>query len=127
MRRGRPSKYTPALADAICARLAAGETLSAICRDPGIPHRMTVLRWLEQHPDFRGKYARARIALHDRWADEIIEIAESGSGDVRRDQLRIDARKWLLSKLEPTKYGEWARHEITGSGGEPLKIEIVQF
>ena len=34
---GTPSVYTPELAEEICARLSAGESLKSICRDPGMP------------------------------------------------------------------------------------------
>ncbi len=45
-KKGRPSRYTPELAAKICRRLAKGETLRAICRDPAMPDKATVLRWL---------------------------------------------------------------------------------
>ena len=37
--------YTPALADTICKRIAEGESLRAICRDPGMPSEGTVRGW----------------------------------------------------------------------------------
>ncbi len=45
-KKGRPSRYTPELAANFCRRLAEGETLRAICRDPAMPDKATVLRWL---------------------------------------------------------------------------------
>ncbi len=41
-KKGRPSLYTDALAAKICARLAEGETLRAICRDGAMPAISTV-------------------------------------------------------------------------------------
>ena len=60
-------------------------------------------------------------AQADYLAEEILEIADDGKNDwverqdgsaavnneaVQRSRLRVDARKWLMSKLMPKKYGE---------------------
>lgn len=37
---------------------------------------------------------------------------------VQRSRLRVDSRKWLLSKLHPSQYGE--RTAITGANGRDL-------
>ena len=59
-RPGRPSKFTPELTEAICHRIAEGEPLTKICKDDGMPHYITVLRWRHEHEEFRNDYARAR-------------------------------------------------------------------
>src|SRR5262249_23209911 len=59
-KRGRPSTFTQTVADELCRRLADGETLRAICRDPGMPGKTTVMQWLAEQPEFRDQYARAR-------------------------------------------------------------------
>ncbi|WP_431196787.1 hypothetical protein [Pseudomonas aeruginosa] len=43
---GRPSDYTPEIAQAICMRIAEGESLRMICRDDSMPDKSTVLRWI---------------------------------------------------------------------------------
>lgn len=48
---------------AICELMAEGQGLREICRDPDMPDRRTVLRWLEANAEFRRQYARAREAL----------------------------------------------------------------
>ena len=60
--------------------------------------------------------ARARQALLDKMADEILELADApipvldnggtDNGLVRHRQLRVDTRKWFLSKLAPKIYGD---------------------
>src|SRR4051812_2164281 len=58
---GRPSTYTAELAATICARLATGETLRAVCRDDGMPSESTVRTWaLDDREGFSAHYARAR-------------------------------------------------------------------
>lgn len=104
---GRLTEYTPELAAAICDRMASGESLNAICKDDGMPAESTVRLWASSDRDgFAAKYARAREALMDFHAEELLEIADDKLGDPQRDRLRVDARKWLMSKLAPKKYGD---------------------
>jgi hypothetical protein len=116
---GRPSSFTQATADAICARLAEGESLRTICSDADMPCVATVLHWLRDFPDFVAQYAHAREAQAERMAEEILAIADEDTATtekgeavvfdataVARNRLRVDARKWLASKLLPKKYGD---------------------
>jgi hypothetical protein len=76
------------------------------------------------------------------WSEEIIEIADDAASDkftdangnervdnehINRSRLRVDTRKWLMSKLAPKKYGDKVDLRHAGEGGGPLKIEIVRF
>jgi hypothetical protein len=56
--------------------------------------------------EFAFRYARAREAMYDRWADEI--------------KLISDSRKWLLSKLVPQKYGDRIETTVTGQSSVTL-------
>ena len=47
-------------------------------------------------------------------ADDIIDIADE-SGDPHRSRLRVDTRKWLLSKALPKIYGD--RLEVDAKAG----------
>ena len=38
-------------------------------------------------------------------ADDLVKIAD-GPGDANRNRLRVDTRKWLLSKALPKIYGD---------------------
>ena len=137
--RGRPTRYTPKVAVDICTRLAEGESLRAICMDNAIPARSTVLGWLfdGEHEDFMDQYARAREAQAEARADEIVDIADDVTGDfttdkdgkaivdhehIQRSRLRVDARKWIASKLLPKRYGDRLQH--TGEGGGPIRTEV---
>ncbi len=140
---GRPSKYTPELASEICARMASGRSLRDVCRDEDMPDISTVIRWLadDEKAEFRAQYARAREAMADVMAEEVLEISDDGSNDwmlrfdddgnstyvlngehVQRSRLRVDARKWLLSKVSPRKYGEkiGVEHSLNESLAEVL-------
>jgi hypothetical protein len=125
----RPSEFSQEVVNEICERMQAGETLSAICKDDHLPAKNTVLRWLDKNPPFQTQYARARTALMDHYADQIVEIAFEGSNAdqvaVARDRLKIDTLKWLMSKLAHRKYGD--RIALTGEDGGAIKHEISRI
>lgn len=111
---GRPSSFTETMAEAICARLANGESLRSICLSPDTPSIETVRRWLIANEQFRAQYARAREEQADYYADEIVEIADHDP-DSQRARVRIDARKWVACKLKPKVYGDKLGVEQSGS------------
>jgi len=127
MKKGRPTLYTIAIAEAICEEIAKGKSLVNICKDMGLTYSV-VMVWLNVHLDFQDKYVVAREQQADYLADEILEIADNCTDDIAllmaehsagdgsravikqtaisRARLQIDARKWIASKLKPKKYGE---------------------
>ena len=127
-------KFNQEIFDKICDRLAEGESLRKICKDKDLPHARDVSKWLDEMPEIRPQYARARDKQHDFWAQQIMEIADEDAerdADGRRDpahvaqkRLQIDSRKWLLSKLAPKKYGDVTT--IKGDGESPLVINVVK-
>ena len=110
---GRPSLYTDEIADAICEAIIEGGALYRICEQEGFPSENTVYRWIEEKPEFREKYTRARELQQDREADKIVVIADETT-DPNKARLQIDARKWRASKLAPKKYGD--RLDLNHSG-----------
>jgi hypothetical protein len=57
------AKYRPWLGALICARMAAGESLRAICRsDPAMPTEKTVWNWRRAHPAFAARIGRVILA-----------------------------------------------------------------
>lgn len=119
--RGRPSIYTPEIADTICKALAEGKSLRSICRADNMPTEATVRMWAaDDREGFYSQYTRARDIGLDCVADEVFEIADDGA-DHQRDRLRFDARRWYLSKLAPKRYGDKITQEHTGTDGGPIQ------
>jgi hypothetical protein len=116
---GRPSEYTPEMAATICARLAEGEPLTRMCKEPDMPNVVTVYRWMAKHEEFCKLYARAREDQADTMADQIIDIADE-TGDPHDKRVRVDARKWIAAKLKPKRYGDKQIH--TGPDGESAPV-----
>ena len=128
---------TPEVINAICDAIAKGESLRTICSWYGMPSRITVHNWLKEDEEFQIKYSDAHDMQADFYAEQIIDIADDSINDyrvdekrglvlnqehVQRSKLRIDARKWVASKLKPKKYGDKVQTDIT-SNGKPIKNE----
>jgi hypothetical protein len=113
--------------DAICERIADGESLRAICQDKGMPARVNVIRWLEKDEALRNQYARARELQADHEFDEIKAIADLADAEnVQVARLRVDARKWRASKLRPKVYGDKLEVNGPGEGGAHVhKVEMT--
>lgn len=104
---GRPSLYTPALAARVCRAIAEGDSLVAVCKLAWSPSYTTVLKWCREVPEFTRMYARAREDQADWHADIIVAIADEATPEsVNVARLRVDARKWVASKLKPRKYSD---------------------
>lgn len=118
---GRPSLYTPELAEEICRRLADGESLRAICRDDGMPDCVTVRRWLAAHEPFRTQYARARQDQADSFIDAALEIADSAEpGRSDAAKLQVDTRKWAAARMAPKRWGDSSALTLQNPDGSAL-------
>jgi hypothetical protein len=122
---GRPTLYTPELADRILFELSDGRTLRDICRADGMPATATIRLWaLEDRDGFAARYRTARENAHHDMSDEIVEIIDDGRNDwmerrardgglvtvpnpesVARSRLRYEGRTWLLKNRLPKQYG----------------------
>jgi len=122
---GRPTKYSLEIALLICDRIADGNSLVQICRDPAMPKKTAIYEWLLRHKEFAEIYARAREDQADSLADEIQAIADEMPMEITDDKgvtrfdsayvtwqkNRVDARKWIASKLKPKKYSDRLTHQ----------------
>lgn len=141
-RTGRPSDYTLDKAIEICARMSDGQSIAEIGRAKDMPDARTIFRWLGVHDDFRQLYAQACEARAYFLAEDLLDVADDGRNDwmerldkdgesigwvvngeaVQRSKLRVETRKWLLSKLQPRKYGD--KIAVTGAEGGPIRHAI---
>ena len=117
--RGRPTKFTQELGDQICERISNGETLRSICRDIKFAPS-TVIEWTWNNRDFSEQYTRARLKQADAYADMILDEAFN-SLDPQIGRLRVDALKWVASKLAPKRYGDKVEVEQTGT----QKVRVI--
>lgn len=126
---GRPSLYTPELADEIVERISLGETLISIARDGHMPDRTTVWRWAEAHPDFSQRLRAARLAQADSEFDELREIADQPLPLRARETLeqrkqQIDVRKFRVARLNRALYGDKQDVNLGGQPENPLQAQV---
>lgn len=110
-----PMPYDPEIGDQICEWLIQGKSLKSCCERPDMPSVVTVFKWLRTSEEFANLYAQARDQQADTLADQLQEISDNPTGDVQRDRLRVDTRKWIASKLKPKKYGDRVEVEHAGT------------
>lgn len=103
--------------ESIISMIKEGRSVRSILKDKGMPVRDTLDKWLESDSNKVDQYTRAleeRADLkfesieHD-YLEEPQRDPESGRIDsawVALQRLKIDAKKWELSKLMPKKYGD---------------------
>ena len=136
---GAPTKYTQKLADDICELLATGMSMRTVSKQDGMPDCATMFRWLREKPEFRKQYDIAKQESTDAMAEEIQDIADDGVNDyetdedgkrilvaenIQRSRLRVDTRKWLMSKMKPKKYGD--KMDVT-SDNKPILGNTIVF
>ncbi|MEB3214257.1 MAG: hypothetical protein VKL39_23110 [Leptolyngbyaceae bacterium] len=140
---GRPPIYTEEqqreIGEKIFALLREGKTLVNACKEIGVA-RITFLQWTDKDEVLYDRYVKARDEMIAYWASEVVTIADEdptftdasgvakvdGAG-VQRNRLRVDSRKWLLSKLKPERYGERITQEHVGANGGPINFNNMNF
>jgi len=130
---GRPTLFTQALADEICAGIAAGYSMRGVVNQEHMPAMTTVFRWLRENDEFRQQYTRATEERAEAFQEDIIDIADDGTNDtmmietkggfemevtnrevIERSKLRVETRKWLMERMKPKKYGN--KIDLTSDG-----------
>lgn len=120
---GRPTIYTQKLGKKICERISKGEGIRKICKDKKMPCPATIFNWLldDDKKKFLEQYEKSCNTRAELMFEELLEIADEKNKDVIRARLRVDTRKWYLSKVLPKKFGE--KLDLT-SGNKPIQAII---
>ncbi len=119
---GRPSAYTPELAQIIIEQTSDGRYLKDICAAEGMPTPTTVRRWvLADVHGFKLLYAQACELRAEAMAEDMYDVACSEprmttnkmTGETKIDpgfetwrKNKLDAMKWIASKVLPKQYGD---------------------
>ena len=142
---GHPSDFSTEVEARICQELSEGKTLREVCRADEMPTEAAVRKRALADPEgFGSQYAKAREIGYQSMADELLEIADDGTNDwmerqngdgttyevenrevLNRSRLRVDTRKWLLSKALPKIYGDKITTEHSGPNGGPIETANV--
>jgi len=121
----------------ILSEIEEGSSLRYILKRENMPSRYTFFEWLKDDEEKANQYARSCETRAESIFEDILDIADDSSNDftltdigdgiqvekfnsehVQRSRLRVDARKWMLGKMQPKKYGD--KMDFT-TNGEQLK------
>ena len=144
MKRPSARKYDRhAITAMVCAQIAQGKSLRSILdADDKLPTVRSFLDWMGADGELAIQYAHARQTQYELLADEIVAIADENyttdehgvkerlsSEAIQRNRLRVDTRKWMLSKMLPKVYGDHTKvtNEHTGKDGGPIQLAAVDL
>lgn len=131
---GRPTDYTPELANKICDQISQGLSLRTICESEDMPSGVSIFAWLKLYPDFLKQYELATdertesqqeilIDLGDRAIEHAEEAdPKAANAVVSAYKLKADNLKWSMSKMKPKKYGD--KIDMT-TNGKDLPIPLL--
>lgn len=102
-----------------------------------MPVMSTVMKWLTESEHYARRYTLAMDQRAEAIFEDILDIADDVGQDlvqnadgvmvvnhavIQRDRLRVDARKWNLSKMNPKKYGDRQMIEAKIQEIKPIKL-----
>lgn len=109
-----------------------------------LPSRRLFNEWVKTNEELSTNYAQAREERAEKIFEEILEIADDSSKDtkiiydkagneikvedtewVNRSKLRVDARKWMLGKMQPKKYND--RLQLDGGLDEEGESKAISI
>lgn len=129
--------YTPedrtSIINEICLKITNGATLRKSLDESSIAYD-TFFRWIDEDETKSKQYARATELRAEAMAEDLLSISDAVDNDVtevdgkevvnhhviQRDRLRVDSRKWLMSKMYPKKYSERVLSDVTVRQEQPL-------
>jgi hypothetical protein len=105
-----------------------GKSLRSAILELNKCNRDTFNEWMKIDSQLSDQYVQACEERADSIFEEIIEIADNTTNDsiitdkgeipnnewIARSRLRVDARKWAVSKMNPKKYGD--KTDVTTNG-----------
>ena len=121
-----------AILHSIFEDISKGMSLRKACKNNGIP-RITFFDWIDKDENEADRYTRARQqgiearfeSIEEDYSEEPQRDPETGKIDsawVQLQRLKIDSKKWELSKMAPKKYGD--KIDVT-SKGESIQAPSV--
>jgi len=101
--------------------IEGGKPLRQVLKEKDTPSPATFYKWIDKDQNMLKRYVRACELRADSIFEDLLSIADDGSNDtytdskgrertdqevIGRSRLRVDARKWMLAKMNPKKYGD---------------------
>jgi hypothetical protein len=121
---GPNSTWCPVVAHEIVARLAEGETLTAIAEDPAMPSMGTMFYWRNAKPEFAEAMRLAREAVAERFSDLGWRMAMEATPETAHlTRVRLAQLRWTAAVLGPRTHGRLKPTEPP----EPPRVTTICF
>jgi hypothetical protein len=110
-----------------------GFSLKVACEE--LKYSRTDFYNLIKNVELMNTYTHAREVRSEILFEQILDIANhteedhtpfTGSNVIQRDRLRVDAIKWVLSKMSPNKYGDKIDVVSDGKKIESISVQIIR-
>ena len=112
--------------DDICERIIEGKSLRTALKEHDSIHASEFFVWIREDEAKSKQYARATSCRAYLIFEDMFDIADDGTNDwmekknekgevigwvvngehIQRSKVRIETRRWALSKMMPKKYGD---------------------
>ena len=115
--------------NSIISDIENGASLRSVLRKDKMPSSSTFFIWIEEDVNKSKQYVRATELRAENMFEDILSIVDENTNDtitlddgreivnndvIQRARLRMDARKWMLGKMHPKKYGD--KLDVTSDG-----------
>lgn len=135
----RKTIKSAALCERILTSIAEGKSLRESCEKENLAPGNWI-NWINSDKQLLEQYTHAREVRAELLFDEMLDIADEVSSDtiiddngnekansewIARSRLRVDTRKWALSKMLPKKYGD--KIEVDNKGEVGLTVSIINY
>jgi hypothetical protein len=123
----KPAPYSKAVCDILCQRVANGENLVKVLKEPGMPTYSQVKRWARQNPEFDQAMEQAHKDAADYLADRALEVAEKayedgvGASQMVKVQHLTDIIKWRAGVNNPKKFANNLKAQLEVN----LPVQII--
>lgn len=123
-KRGR---YVKRSGDIICEQIALGHTLKYAIETLGYlaPSIPQFWKWIDNYPEFREQYERARQLAADVQADKVLELSQEVLEKPRNAnafKVAIDVLKWQAEVRNTERYGKRQAIQVKREKLDPAKL-----
>ena len=130
-RRGKSIAYSPALANELAIRVAAGRPVSEVCEDTDMPSLAVLYQWLLVHESLALVYAKAREIAAYGLVAEIRKLAEQAEPEnLAVHKLKIATYQWEAARLAPQTFGALTGRPAVRRAARPeaiINLELIQY
>ena len=134
------AKFNQEQFDFIINHINEGNSLRSALLEPKTPSSATFYDWLKDS-EREKRYTCACEARADLIFEDILSIADKQDADIcidsegreitnhnviQRARLQVDARKWMLGKMNPKKYSDKSNVDLTTNGESINQAFVIE-